>query len=68
MRSYLGDSDSKEPAYNIGDSGSFLGSEDLWGRKWKPTPVFLPGASHGQRSLVGYSPSGRTESDTTDST
>ena len=29
-----------------------------WRRKWQPTPVFLPGASHGQRSLVGYSPWG----------
>ena len=27
----------------------------LWGRKWQPTPVFLPGKFHGQRSLVGYS-------------
>ena len=27
----------------------------LWRREWKPTPVFLPGESHGQRSLVGYS-------------
>ena len=27
-----------------------------WRRKWRPTPVFLPGESHGQRSLVGYSP------------
>ena len=26
-----------------------------WGRKWLPTPVFWPGESHGQRSLVGYS-------------
>ena len=26
-----------------------------WSRKWQPTPVFLPGESHGQRSLVGYS-------------
>ena len=30
-----------------------------WRRKWQPTPVFLPGESHGQRSLVGYSPWGR---------
>ena len=30
----------------------------LWRRKWQPTPVFLPGKSHGQRSLVGYSPWG----------
>ena len=29
-----------------------------WRRKWQPTPVFLPEKSHGQRSLVGYSPSG----------
>ena len=32
-----------------------LGREDPWRRKWQPTPVFLPGKSHGQRSLVGYS-------------
>ena len=30
-----------------------------WRRKWQPTPVSLPGASHGQRSLAGYSPRGR---------
>ena len=35
-----------------------------WRRKWHPTPVFLPGKSHGQRSLVGYSPWGHTELDT----
>ena len=28
-----------------------------WRRKWQPTPIFLPGESHGQRSLAGYSPS-----------
>ena len=38
----------------------------LWRRKWQPTPVLLPGESHGQRSLVGYSPQGRKESDTTE--
>ena len=38
--------------------------EILWRTAWQPTPVFLPGESHGQRSLVGYSPRGRTESDT----
>ena len=37
-------------------------------RKWQPTPVFLPGESHGQRSLVGCSPWGLTESDTTEAT
>ena len=35
-----------------------------WRRAWQPTPVFLPGESHGQRSLAGYSPWGRKESDT----
>ena len=30
-----------------------------WKRKWQPAPVFLPGKSHGQKSLVGYSPWGR---------
>ena len=34
----------------------------------KPTPVFLPGESHGQRSLMGYSPWGLKESDMTEST
>ena len=33
-------------------------------REWQPTPVFLPGESHGQRTLAGYSPSGHKESDT----
>ena len=37
----------------------------LWRRKWQPTPVFLPGKSHGCRSLVGYSPWGHKGSDTT---
>ena len=45
--------------------------EELWGgiplhtwrRKWQPTPVFLSGEFHGQRSLVGYSPWGGKESD-----
>ena len=35
-----------------------------WRRKWQPTPVFLPGKFHGQKSLVGYSPWGHKESDT----
>ena len=36
-----------------------------WRRKWQPTPVVLPGKSHGPRSLVGYGPRGHKESDTT---
>ena len=39
-----------------------------WRRIWQLTPVFLPGESHGQSSLVGYSPWGREESDTTEAT
>ena len=39
-----------------------------WRRKWQPTPVFLPGESQGQGSLVGCRLRGRTESDTTDVT
>ena len=35
-----------------------------WRKEWQPTPVFLPGESHGQMSLVGYSPWGHKESDT----
>ena len=44
-----------------------LGREDPpWRRKWQPTPVLLPGKFHGQRSLVGYSPWDRKESNTTE--
>ena len=37
-----------------------------WRRAWQPTPVFLTGESHRQRSLFGYSPLGRKETDTTE--
>ena len=37
-----------------------------WRRIWQPTPVFLPGKSHGPRSLVGYCPWGHKESDMTE--
>ena len=37
-----------------------------WRREWLPTPVILPGESHGQRSLGGYSPWGHKESDVTE--
>ena len=37
-----------------------------WRRQWHPTPVLLPGKSHGRRSLVGCSPWGRKESDMTE--
>ena len=40
----------------------------LWQGAWQPTPVFLPGESHGQRGLAGYSPWDDKESDTTEAT
>ena len=44
---------------NAGDLGSILWVGKIpWRRKWQPTPVFLPGKSHGQRSLAAYSVQG----------
>ena len=43
-----------------------LGQEDPLDKEWLPNPVFLPGEFHGQRSLVGYSPWGPEELDTTE--
>ena len=43
-----------------------LGQKAPRRRKWQPTAVFLPGKPHGQRSLLGYSPRGHTESDMTE--
>ena len=48
---------------NAGDAGSIR--KILWRRKWQPTPVFLPGKSHGQRRLAGHSPWGCKQSDMT---
>ena len=51
---------------NARDAGSVPGSGKVsWRRKWQTAPVFLPGKSHGQRTLAGYSPWDRKESDTT---
>ena len=36
--------------------GSVVVDKNRWRRKWQPTPVFLPGKSQGQRSLMGYGP------------
>ena len=53
-------------AGDTGDAGSIFGSGRVPGEgKWQPTPVFLPEKSHGERSLVGYSPWGRKELDMT---
>ena len=59
---------SEESTCNVGDPGSIPGSKIPWRRGWLPTPTFLPGEFHGLRSLVGYSPWGRRELDTTEHT
>ena len=41
------------------------GEEDTWRKKWQHTPVVLPGKSHEQKRLAGYSPRGHKESDMT---
>ena len=62
---FPGGSEVKASASNVGDPGSIPGKIP-WRRKWQSTPVFLPGESHGRRSLVGYSPWGGKESDMTE--
>ena len=59
---FPGGSESKESTCNVGDPGLIPGSGRFpWRRDWLPTPVF-----HGQRILVGYSPWGPKELDTTE--
>ena len=56
-------------AGDIRDAGSVPGSGRSIGKgHGRPTPVFLPGESHGQRSLAGYSPWGHREVDTVEAT
>jgi len=60
-------SNCKKSVCNAGNPVSIPGSErPLWRRERQPTPVFLLGKSHGQKSLVGYSPWDRKKSDTTE--
>ena len=54
------------PLVHINEVSFMYSWEGPWRKKWQPTPVFLPRESHGQRSLVGYSPWGCKESDTTE--
>ena len=64
---FLGGPDGKESACNAGDLGSIPGSVRSPGEgNGNPIPVFLPGKSHGWRSLASYSPWGRREWDTTE--
>ena len=60
---FPGHSDSKESACDAGDLGLVLSVRKIpWRREGQPTPVFLPGEFHGQRSLAGYNPWGHKES------
>ena len=62
---FSGGSDGKESVCIAGDLASIPGWRRFpWRWEWQPTPVFLPGEFHGQRSLVDYSPWGHKESDT----
>ena len=63
---FPGGSDGKASACNVVDLASIPGLGRYPGEGWQPTPVLLPEKSHGQRNLVGYSPRGRKESDTTE--
>ena len=63
---YPDGSDGKVSAYNAGRPRFNPWVKTPWRREWQPTPVLLPGKSHGWRSLVGYSPWGRKESDMTE--
>ena len=57
----------KESTCNAGDTAFDPWLRKMpWRRKQPPTPVCLPGESHGQRSLAGYSPWGRKELDRTE--
>ena len=53
-------------SFNISSSNEYSGLISFQRRQWHPTPVLLPGDSHGQRSLVGCSPWGLKESDMTE--
>ena len=59
LMGFPGGSVVKETAYNAGDAEVWFNpwvGKIPWSRAWQPTPVFLPGESHGQRSLAGDSP------------
>ena len=61
LRGFPGDLDATESAW----FDPWVGKSP-WRREWLSTPLFLPGESHAQRSLVGYSPQGHEELDVTE--
>ena len=58
---FPGGTGGKEPTYQCRRRKRSLDRENLWRRAWQTTPVFLPGESHGERSLMGYNPWGHKE-------
>ena len=62
----------KNPSANAGDIKKLGFNPRVgkipWRRAWQPIPVFFPGESNGQRSLMGYDPQSCKESDTTEGT
>ena len=72
LKGFAGGSAIKNLPADAGDAGDtgfdpWVGKIP-WSKKWQPTSTLLPGKFHGQGSLVGYRPWGRTESDTTEAT
>ena len=64
---FLGGSDGKSVCLQWGRPRFYAWVGKIpWRRKWQPTPVLLPGKSHGHRSMVSYSPCGRKGSDMTE--
>ena len=67
LKGFPSGSDSKESAYSTGGPRFDPWVVKIpWRREWLPTPLFLPGEFHRQRSLAGYSPWGHKELDTTE--
>ena len=66
VQGFPGGSDGQASAYNAGDLDLIPWSGRTSRRKWQPAPVLLPGKSHGQRSMAGYSPWGGKKLDTTE--
>ena len=63
---FLGTSEGKESACDAGNQGLIPGLENPLEEAWQPTPVFLPGESHGQNNLASHSPSVHKESERTE--
>ena len=66
LEGFLGDTEVKNAPADAGDIRDTIWVRKVtWRKAWQPTPVFLPGKSHEQRSMAGYSPCNHKESDMT---